>query len=1156
MKLKRLFTRPLITSSLIHNSLIVLLFCWAGSNALAVTDTQQQSEISSAQIESKIKEIEATQDIDDALKKQLIELYRKALSLLESTRHYEYNSQLYTQAIEVNPQKTKQLRAKLENTKKTEPSAKSMGVSEKLPLADLEQHLASEKAALTAVSSKYDELEKKLDNVTERPKAARQRLAEANRQQKQIANEPQSASPVESPLLIKAQQLLLTVRQNAVRQEIQMLNQELLSQDPRLEYLQVESDLTERQLTNAQVRVKWLQTLVNSRRIDEANQAQVEAAEAEKEASNKPSLIRNLAKQNADLGQQLATLAGEIEKLGKQKEAIENKAKQIENDFESTQHKLQVAGLSEALGISLADQRLQLQELRQLKKRARQRDDLIAEIGLRQLQHSEQLNELDDLDRALQNEMEGVDVQHLSDEAIDRIHDEARTLLKDRRELLAKATDIDSTYLRALGDLDFSEQRLLDVAQEYKHFLDEHLLWIPSDRHFTIRSILKLPAGILWLTAPSNWEEVGQVLLDEAVKTPLAPLATVLLVAALLRFRPQIKQLIDNTAIQVGRPTVDRFSYTFHALWATLLLALPLPLLIVVAAWLLMTSASTGFPQLVGQGLGITAPMLFNLFAFRALCKVGGVAEVHFGWSKAVLKILRVQVDRLTVISLPAAFIAIVAGNEQEQHFRDSLGIMSYVVVMLALTYFVRQVLSPKRGILHATLMEQPQGWPARLQMLWYPLVVIFPLALATLASLGYFYTAGVLTYKMVDTIWLILGIVTVKMLVLRWLMLTRRKLALQVAREKRAAARAALEAANTEEETGMVAIEKEALDLATIDVQTRKLLNVGAILAAAVGTWLIWSEVLPALGILDQISLWQTTLSIDGEVKVMPITLADLGLAVVIGILTTVAAKNLPGVLELAFLQLSGLDAGSRYAVKMLTQYLIVAIGFILVFQTVGFSWSQIQWLVAALGVGLGFGLQEIFGNFISGLIILFERPIRVGDIVTVGDTTGMVTRIRIRATTITNWDRQELLVPNKEFITNRLLNWTLTDQSNRIVVNVGLAYGSDVKLALALLAQIAAENEHILDDPQPLITFEGFGDNSLALVLRAYLSTLEYRLATISALHQTIHEKFNDAGLVIAFPQRDVHLETSRPLDIRLLRQASDFNVGNRPVDEAGAT
>jgi potassium efflux system protein len=284
-----------------------------------------------------------------------------------------------------------------------------------------------------------------------------------------------------------------------------------------------------------------------------------------------------------------------------------------------------------------------------------------------------------------------------------------------------------------------------------------------------------------------------------------------------------------------------------------------------------------------------------------------------------------------------------------------------------------------------------------------------------------------------------------------------------------------------------------------------------------------------------------------------MPITLADLGLAAVIGVLTAGAGKNLPGVLELAILQRSGLDTGSRYAIKTLAQYLIITVGFILIFQIIGFSWSQIQWLVAALGVGLGFGLQEIFGNFISGLIILFERPIRVGDIVTVGDTTGTVTRIRIRATTITNWDRQELLVPNKEFITSRLLNWTLSDQTNRIVITVGVAYGSDVKRALELMAEVAAESEHILSDPHPLITFEGFGDNALTLILRAYLGSLEFRLATISALHEAINQKFNDAGIVIAFPQRNVHLDTTRPLDVRLHRQGKEPGPGGEPVNKA---
>jgi potassium-dependent mechanosensitive channel len=276
----------------------------------------------------------------------------------------------------------------------------------------------------------------------------------------------------------------------------------------------------------------------------------------------------------------------------------------------------------------------------------------------------------------------------------------------------------------------------------------------------------------------------------------------------------------------------------------------------------------------------------------------------------------------------------------------------------------------------------------------------------------------------------------------------------------------------------------------------------------------------------------------VDGVSTETPLTLSDLLLGVISLLVTLLAAKNLPGVLEITLLQRLPLDAGARYALTTLLQYLIVGIGLVMAFSNVGFQWSSIQWMVAALGVGLGFGLQEIVANFISGIILLFERPIRVGDVVTLDDTTGVVSRIRIRATTIINYDKQEMLIPNKEFITGRVVNWTLTDKVNRVVINVGVAYGSDVSRAMKLLLDAAHENDHVLDDPAPVATFEAFGDNALSLVLRTYLGAMENRLATITGLHEAINRKFNEAGISIAFPQRDLHLDTDAPLDIRISR------------------
>ena len=349
-------------------------------------------------------------------------------------------------------------------------------------------------------------------------------------------------------------------------------------------------------------------------------------------------------------------------------------------------------------------------------------------------------------------------------------------------------------------------------------------------------------------------------------------------------------------------------------------------------------------------------------------------------------------------------------------------------------------------------LVEHSIGPVMRLRYLWLTLTVGTPLVLAVLAVVGYMYTAGTLGRSLVATLWFVFGLVVLHQVVVRWLLLTQRRLALQ-ARHKR------MRAAQEEKapvDSGMEGIpamaEEPEIDLVAMSEESRKLLNMLLVIIGVVGFWLIWSEVLPAFRVLDEVVLWHHTVVVAGEETLAPVSLADIGLAILIAIVTFVAMKRLPALLEIVLLQRVNMTSGARYTVTTLYTYLIVGIGLLAFFNVIGADWSKLQWLFAALGVGIGFGLQEIVANFISGLIILFERPIRIGDVVTVGDTDGVVTRIQIRATTIRTWDRQELLVPNKEFITGRLLNWSLSDQTTRIKVPVGVAYGSDVSQAMVV--------------------------------------------------------------------------------------------------------
>ncbi len=444
---------------------------------------------------------------------------------------------------------------------------------------------------------------------------------------------------------------------------------------------------------------------------------------------------------------------------------------------------------------------------------------------------------------------------------------------------------------------------------------------------------------------------------------------------------------------------------------------------------------------------------------------------------------------------------------------------------MIIFSGVVHALLHPTRGVAATYYASRSDQWTSRLRWLWYVLGAGSPSLLALAALIGYLYTAASLTGRLVDTFWLVLAIIVIDLVITRWLALTKRKIAWQMAIKEREARKAE---GDEEAESEAPAIESQPLDLDAVDQQSTRLLNAGLFFVGAIAAWGIWSGVVPALGILDQVSLWSQTAMIDGEEAIVPVTLADLLLAVVIAGVTAIASKNLPGLMEIAVLQRLTLQPGSRYAINTLLRYVVITIGVIVVLNIVGWQWSQIQWLVAALSVGLGFGLQEIVANFVSGLIILFERPVRVGDTVTVGQLTGTVSRVRIRATTITDWDRKEIIVPNKSFITEQVINWTLSDPITRIVIEVGISYGSDVQLAHRVMEETLLKMPLVLDDPVPKVYFVGFGESSLNFRLNVYSRELADRLPLTHAVHEEILGALRKNNIEIPFPQRDLHLRS----------------------------
>jgi potassium efflux system protein len=457
---------------------------------------------------------------------------------------------------------------------------------------------------------------------------------------------------------------------------------------------------------------------------------------------------------------------------------------------------------------------------------------------------------------------------------------------------------------------------------------------------------------------------------------------------------------------------------------------------------------------------------------------------------------------------------------------------LPFVAVTSATALFLQRVLRPKGGAVEHYLKAKPAGWLSRLRYVWYPGVVLAPLVLVGLALFGYLYTAAILASHLIRSLWIVLGAVIVHELALRWLSLADRRL--DAAANESKAVTAIRDAADAGGGPAEGETRQRQADLSDSSLQTLRMFHFLIGLGLVAGLLVVWSDVLPALSILQQVVLWQHTATLAGKEVQQPFTLWSLAVMITLVAATVAVWRNLPGVIDVALLQRFRLSPASRYAIKQMTKYSIVTIGIVAIFKSVGGEWSQIQWLVAALGVGLGFGLQEIVANFISGIIILFEQPIRVGDVVTIGDLTGRVARIHIRATTITDFDNKDLIVPNKSFITGQLINWSLTSPITRLTIKVGIAYGSDTVHAHKIMLDTVRANPLVLTNPEPRVWFTGFGESSLDFTIYVFVQEMADRLPLTHDLHMAIEGALRSNGIEIPFPQRDVHIR-SMPSPLR---------------------
>jgi small-conductance mechanosensitive channel len=286
----------------------------------------------------------------------------------------------------------------------------------------------------------------------------------------------------------------------------------------------------------------------------------------------------------------------------------------------------------------------------------------------------------------------------------------------------------------------------------------------------------------------------------------------------------------------------------------------------------------------------------------------------------------------------------------------------------------------------------------------------------------------------------------------------------------------------------------------------------------------------------IGQVESWisrflKTTLVTINQTPVTPASLIIFALIVLASVFVT---RLFTRILFDRILKRFNIKEGIRYTLRRLTEYTLILVGIIVAFQFVGIDLSGLAVIFGLLSVGIGFGLQSVTANFVAGLVLLFERPVKIGDRITVGDVEGDVEEISLRATRVRTLNNISIIVPNSQFVSSNIVNWSYGDLRVRLDIDVGVSYGSELDLVLKSLKEVALENANVLKEPEPDVLLREFGDSSWNMRLRAWIDNPKRHHAIRSEINCAIVRKFREKGIEIPFPQRDLHVRSPLPLPV----------------------
>ncbi|HEX4975396.1 MAG TPA: mechanosensitive ion channel domain-containing protein, partial [Pseudomonadales bacterium] len=776
-------------------------------------------------------------------------------------------------------------------------------------------------------------------------------------------------------------------------------------------------------------------------------------------------LVKDIIIENQKLAEELSQISLARSTLSQERKQLNETQTSTKKRFDAIKQKVSQIGLTDAIGLKLRNERKRLPNVLEYAEKQKLRRSEINRVQLRRVEIEEKMMALTDARREalrLLNNYEPPIEETEKNKLLEPIQN-ALTQQKDKylKELLGS---YDIYFEKNLFPIMEDERSLISLVRDYRIYIDTHILWVQSAPSLELSNFKQVSSATLWLLNPSSMLRVFSNLKTDLSYNTFSFLLPLALIAALFPVERRLKPFVKNKSATQEFQTQNELISALQMLSVSLLRILPGPLFLAFLAWRLTQGPLPSiYGNAIASGLNALAVVLFMGLFLRKTCQDHQLGQSYLNWQRTTCQRINQQLRWFLPSASSFLFITMITMDQPTQSHHDSLGRLSFMILMLLTGIFIRKINPPLQQIKRAD--EANTRWLTKVQKNTLSLVFLIPFILLIGTANGYVYTClqlAIYTFKTLSLVFIFNIIHDFALGALALAFQKNKTVAKNTAAQQ-------LTAEHTENPTAL-----SDLDQNTLSTQAIKTLTTIYWIAVFSGLTLIWSEVLTAFNLFNDIVLWHSISTPDtaGASPIdTPVTLANLLMAIIILFLTFFISRNIAGLLEIVILQRLPLSPSGRYAITSIARYAVTIIGIALTFNSIGIGWSKVQWLAAAITLGLGFGLQEIFANFVSGLIILFERPVRIGDSVTVGNISGKVTRIQMRATTITDWDRKELIIPNKEFVTGQVINWSLTDTILRSLVPVGVAYGSDLDLTYNILLDIAKQHPSVLKDPGPSV-------------------------------------------------------------------------------------